>query len=155
MVTEKSHKFYCKNCDYGCSRPAEYKRHCLTIKHKMTEIGTEKSQNVCECGKKYAHKQGLYRHKKTCNYHEKTINEHIIHKEEEFDKEEFKKEMFLYLIKENKEMKEFMMEQNDRYLNLLLNIMCYEDEVLSNHTKIMQNVIKITVINKEEYAKIK
>lgn len=305
MVTEKSHKYYCENCDYGCSRPAEYKRHCLTNKHKMTEIGTEKSQNVCECGKKYAHKQGLYRHKKNCNYHEKTkeMNEHIIHKEEELDKEEFKKEMFLYLIKENKEMKEFMMEQskimceiaknsgnnnnnnsnnnnsnnktfnlqfflnetcknavnlsdfvkgvvmtvedleetgrigyvngvsrifcnelrkldicerpihcsdakretiyvrennkwekdenyelimdavkkiarmnvklipawqnkypgwkdteskeNDRYLNLLLNIMCYEDEVLSNHTKIMQNVIKIAVINKEEYAKIK
>jgi hypothetical protein len=35
-------------------------------------------------------------------------------------------------------------------LKKTIDIMCYEDEVVSNHTKI----IKITV-NKEEYSKIK
>lgn len=45
-------------------------------------------------------------------------------------------------------------KENDRYLNMLLNIMCDEDEVFSNQSKIMKNVIKITVIDKEEFATI-
>jgi len=95
-------------------------KHFLTRKHKMmtnddiTDDQTEHKKHICSCGKEYSHRQGLSVHKKKCK-HEEMKKEEEIYKgkeEEEFDKEEFKKEMFLYLIKENKEMKEFMMEQS-------------------------------------------
>ena len=71
-------KFYCEKCDFGCNRFAEYKRHLDTRKHKSTENQQnqqEKHQKtpnnyVCECGKIYKERTGLWKHKKTCDYTE-------------------------------------------------------------------------------------
>jgi hypothetical protein len=80
-------KFYCEKCDYGTSKKYNYMAHILTDKHKMVTKGdneghklaklssvmlVNKQQNtndntcifICECGKEYKHRQGLWRHKK-------------------------------------------------------------------------------------------
>ena len=71
----KSSGFYeCKECDYTTSRKSQYDRHVLTQKHKNKQNDTNDTKKVpfssadfvCNCGKKYAHKQNLYRHQKVC-----------------------------------------------------------------------------------------
>ena len=72
---EKVPEFYsCHLCDYNTCRKSQYERHLLTLKHRNRENDTNdtkkvpKSSNIfeCDCGKKYTHKQNLYRHQKNC-----------------------------------------------------------------------------------------
>ena len=69
-------KFVCEICDFKCSKKQGYERHLLTRKHQMITNDYKKSyqKNVCFCGKKYEHRQNLYRHKKTCVY--KDLGDH-------------------------------------------------------------------------------
>ena len=69
------HKYYCKACDYGCSRKFLWEQHLGTRKHKSateaTDYQPENMQNsslhVCEyCGREYKQRSGLWRHKKKC-----------------------------------------------------------------------------------------
>ena len=73
--SEKSSEIYeCKCCDYNTSRKSQYERHLSTHKHKKRQNDTNDTKKfhfsseefVCICGKKYAHKQNLYRHQKSC-----------------------------------------------------------------------------------------
>ena len=64
-------KFCCEICDYKTIRKSQYNRHLLTAKHKNNENTTniqqnttEKSSNICVCGKKYTHRASLFNHKK-------------------------------------------------------------------------------------------
>ena len=68
-------KYYCKICDYGCSRKFLWEQHLGTRKHKLateaTDYQPENMQNsslhICEhCGREYKQRSGLWRHKKKC-----------------------------------------------------------------------------------------
>ena len=75
-MTEKSQKipkkYLCEKCNYSTSSLKDFNKHKLTAKHKRltnTYHQIEKipiSNFICECGKKYKHKQSLYTHKKKC-----------------------------------------------------------------------------------------
>jgi len=68
--------FYCLICDFKCSRQSNYDKHILTRKHKNTDKiltntdkkNAENAENnfMCNCGKKYKHRQSLFNHKKIC-----------------------------------------------------------------------------------------
>ena len=71
--------FYCNCCHYNTSKKTNYDKHLTTTKHqRMTEDynggqkvakSSQKVANqtfVCECGKIYKHRQGLWKHKKVC-----------------------------------------------------------------------------------------
>ena len=68
-------KFYCKKCDFKCSKKCDWKRHISTKKHNgsnMVVIDSNKTQTnakkyECECGKTYKWDSGFYRHKKKCS----------------------------------------------------------------------------------------
>jgi len=74
-------------CDFTTSKQSNYEKHLLTKKHKMAENQQnqqEKCQKVpnnyvCECGKTYKERTGLWKHKKICNYKEPEVkvNENI------------------------------------------------------------------------------
>jgi len=80
MNDKNSQKFSetlrCKCCDYECSRKSDFKKHLLSSKHKkndgtVTIDGIKFSKVseqgfICECGKEYKHRQGLWSHKKKC-----------------------------------------------------------------------------------------
>ena len=80
IPNEKNEKNeYCEKCDFRCKYKSDYQRHLLTAKHKMitnsADNGAENddktstlrnTSHVCECGKEYKHRQGLYAHKKNC-----------------------------------------------------------------------------------------
>jgi len=80
MNDKNSQKFSeilrCDCCDYECSRKSDFKKHLLSSKHKKNDkivtngdIKFSKVSEqgfVCECGKEYKHRQGLWSHKKKC-----------------------------------------------------------------------------------------
>ena len=89
--------FYCIYCDYSTSKNSQYERHILTDKHKRITKNIKKVPNdikkiidekkyKCGCGKEYNFASGLSKHKSKCNNN--TNN----------------------LIKENKELKEIILE---------------------------------------------
>ena len=55
-------KFVCKMCKYKTNNKSNFNRHLKSKKH------IKKCENVCECGKLYKTRSGLWKHKKVCNY---------------------------------------------------------------------------------------
>jgi hypothetical protein len=116
-------KFYCEKCDYGTSRKSNYEEHLSTDKHQMVTLGLQMGQNpaknqqitldafICTCGKQYKHRQGLWRHKKTCT--NITI--------QDLANEEKQQQLIEYLLKENSEFKQMMLEQNKHMIEMSKN----------------------------------
>tara|TARA_B100000886_G_scaffold154455_1_gene105145 strand:- start:1669 stop:2583 length:915 start_codon:yes stop_codon:yes gene_type:complete len=121
-------KFYCKCCDYGCSKESDFKKHQLTRKHKILTNTYKNSpklataEYVCECGKKYKHRQSLNNHKQKCVYisdnsddfEEKKMNKEIIVENNESDNSSIK-ELFLTMMNENKELRSMLKEQKESH----------------------------------------
>jgi len=120
-------KFYCKCCDYGCSKESDFKKHELTRKHEILTNTYKNSpklaapQYVCECGKKYKHRQSLNNHKQKCTYifeisEDSDENEEIImeNKNAENDNSSIK-EVFLTMMNENKELRNMLKEQKESH----------------------------------------
>jgi hypothetical protein len=118
MLEKGGEEFICIKCDYKCCKKYNYDRHCLTDKHKMIHDGyimdTKNEQNeqneqkqqvnifVCDCGNKYKYSQGLSKHKKNCNFFK---NNEIVTTSEKKNEE-----LINYLIKENHEFKNLILE---------------------------------------------
>jgi hypothetical protein len=106
--------FYCIKCDFNTCNKKDYKRHLQTKKHTFNDFqsfstsNTQKNPYKCVCGKIYNDNSGLWRHKKKCNFQEKEILE----TDENSQPTEIQelKEFMKYLMKENSEMKNMMME---------------------------------------------
>jgi len=104
--------FHCIHCDYKCCVKFSYERHLTTTKHinksqmKQNETNKEKKEktekNVCNCGLVYYSRTSLWRHKKTCVI----VNNVELHEKND----EKKDELINYLIKENKEFKNLILE---------------------------------------------
>tara|TARA_B110000305_G_C19446017_1_gene644877 strand:+ start:137 stop:946 length:810 start_codon:yes stop_codon:yes gene_type:complete len=98
--TSKSTKiFICKKCDFECSKKGDYNRHISTTKHKKKHLETKitsftSNQFVCECGKEYKSRAGLFKHKKKCNNEKKNLD----------------KDTMKLLLKDNIEMKKTIIE---------------------------------------------
>jgi regulator of replication initiation timing len=64
--------YRCECCDYECCKQSDYNKHLLTSKHKKMTQFTKKAAKladagfVCNCGKEYTTRQGLWKHKKLC-----------------------------------------------------------------------------------------
>jgi len=122
MLTEKSEKvadkFYCITCDYITSRNYDYKKHIYSHKHKMmtnvdkkSEKVAEKKSHLCACGKIYSSRQSLSFHKKKC------IGELNANPNSSVNSE-----LVIELIKDNKDLKDIIMEQNKTIHDLAKNM---------------------------------
>jgi hypothetical protein len=130
-------KFYCINCDYGTSKKSNYDSHIISAKHSRITNGYYEGPNsakiqpnfsnsfsksesfICSCGKEYKHRQGLWRHHKICNIASmcNTESDNVIISNNTTDKEpnnsneiQELKEIMKYLMKENSEMKNIILE---------------------------------------------
>ena len=72
---KSSKKFVCQMCDYSTSKKSQYDRHLATDKHRNGYNGLQMDYNlgpksstafICFCGRKYVHRQGLWKHQKIC-----------------------------------------------------------------------------------------
>ena len=130
MMTEKLAKlaktrqhFYCKKCDYECSKHSDYNKHITTLKHKMITNDDAQEPKLakayfCICGKKYKYRQGLNTHKKKCSlFKEEKENEEKEEKKENEEKEEKEeKEKEKVIVKKEE-------EDDSSYKQLCMNMM--------------------------------
>jgi len=127
MLTKKVPKssdnsYYCDTCDYNTCRKSQFDRHLLTAKHsKLTNVNKKSSESseidgkkfTCNtCNIEYKSRVGLWKHKKIC-IHE---NNNIIFSNNDFTNKENK--IVTFLMKENSEFKQLLMEQNKQLLDL-------------------------------------
>jgi hypothetical protein len=127
------HKFYCKICDYGTSKKSSYNDHILSAKHKKsmvingssTEFCCFSAQNKlyeCLCGKKYKDNSGLWRHKKVCKIIEYENNKLSENQDLINDKNTpSDKELMMILIKQNTDLQNLIMNQQNSVLELCKN----------------------------------
>ena len=117
-------KYFCKKCDYKCSKKSQWSQHLKTKKHNDDnddKNDDKKYSFFCKCGKKYKYRQGLSVHKKKCNYVFETdqsqeYEESII--EDKTDKSETLERMFISLIEQNKELQNVIIEQNNKIIEI-------------------------------------
>ena len=101
--------YFCECCNYTTCSKKDFNKHILTAKHQklvnasnmLVDLSLPKF--ICNCGKSYAHDSSYYRHKKVCIK---------IEEKDEIKQETTKNEINLveYLMKENKEIKEMILE---------------------------------------------
>jgi len=114
-------KHFCEVCDFSCFKKGDLNRHIMRPKHinltKSNKNVTENTSiniNICDiCSKEYKSRNGLWNHKKKCK--------------EEIP-QSFKQpnniittELVMELIKDNKEMKQIILEQNNTINSLVKN----------------------------------
>lgn len=108
-----SGKFVCKECEYSTSKTSSYKKHIQTDKHQMMSQGYSKiATHICDCGKQFKYRQGLYRHKKTCNAE---ITDNIQVTSSKLDKDD----MILEILEENRQFAQIIIEQNKQIIEMM------------------------------------
>ena len=118
--------FECKKCNYTTSRKYNLELHNNSKKHKNDSTTTNNNQSLVKISKVYEcnncdnffkDRAGLWRHKKKCG---------IIQCKDDLNDQSKQQQLIEYLLKENSEFKQLMIEQN----------------------KIIKNITKETVIDK-------
>ena len=118
--------FVCDNCDFATANKKDFNRHIQTNKHKINvnqcfSMGnTQKTQYECSCGKRYKDNSGLWRHKKKCKVNIQAV-ETIDGDEYDIDDDDLTAgtdALVKYLMKENSEFKQMLMEQNKQMIEL-------------------------------------
>ena len=168
-------KYSCEICAYYTSNLYDYKKHINTIKHKSSDKSifsmdeNKKSQEhnfICEnCDKKYKDNSGLWRHKQKCN----SNNNEIILNKDPIQNDSTDKELINYLIKENQDFKNLILEivKKDSYNNCnnitttnshnkTFNLQFFLNETCKNAMNITDFVdsIKLQLSDLENVAKI-
>ena len=116
----KNAEFYCEYCNFRCFKKSNYIIHTNTKKHMCRVAGNEmenaemkiNADHNCECGKNYATLSGLWKHKAKCC----SVNTNLVNNDTEPDVKNSnntasnKDELITYLIKENQEFKNMILE---------------------------------------------
>jgi len=119
-------KFYCEKCDYGTSKKSSYSNHLISAKHQKSMVVNEIMPKLCSkyvcdnCSKIYKDNSGLWRHKQKCIANSNKS-----------------------LMNENKTLKEFMLEQNQDFKNLIIELLKKEtinNQVNNNINNISNNI---------------
>jgi len=124
MITNKTQKnafkYECILCDYKSSNKTDYSRHLLTDKHKRLQNNDKCDlfiKYICDCGKTYKYRQGLYTHRKTCKG-EKKENVIITNEKDNIDY----KAMFFEMVKKNNEFQDLLLKQSEQISEMIPNI---------------------------------
>ena len=111
----KGNHYECKTCDFVTSKKSHYNRHIKTKKHLDLHLADKDlhfskkgaiESIECICGKNFKHRQSLYKHKKKCKKGIETIDD--------FPENMTDKELIMFLLKENKEFKELILDQSNK-----------------------------------------
>ena len=118
-----SSKFSCEVCDYNTSKKSNYNNHILSAKHLRAMISNNfkpdlSSGFICQiCSKEYKDNSGLWRHKKKCCI----IQPKNIPTVDDLSSHVNQQQLVDYLMKENSEFKQLMIDQNKQMLELAKN----------------------------------
>jgi hypothetical protein len=107
--------FYCDICDYECSKKSCLDQHLFTAKHIKAKNGLMKANKkyACEkCNINFNHQSSYCRHKKKCQIEQSQLIQ---------PSNMITTELVMELIKDNKEMKQIILEQNNTISSLVKN----------------------------------
>jgi transposase-like protein len=118
-VAKVAKYFSCEKCHYNTSKQYNYDKHLLTAKHKKMAFGDQNDdlgdiksskKYICKkCSKQYDSHNGIWLHKKKCVVD--NCDGQNTHTNIESNQDIFKKDnMIEYLINENKDFKNLIME---------------------------------------------
>ena len=113
-------KFHCEKCNYLTSKKSSFVNHNASAKHNNPVFGNDLDilgnpimPKVCSliypcsfCYKEFKNRSGLWKHKQKCNNNNNNSDKISDQKETEA------KELIQYLLKENSEFKQLMIDQN-------------------------------------------
>ena len=151
---QKSHEiFCCEKCNFNTSHKSKYDRHILTRKHKMLTNSDGKSHEpffVCDCGKKYKHRQSLSVHKKKCTFN--NDNNQIIEYNQDVTSNDNKelKGLVCKLITENNEIKNTIIKEHNELIKENKELRAQVSELIpkvgnNNTTNNIQNNNKLSI----------
>jgi hypothetical protein len=114
-------KFECDKCNYKCNKQSDYNKHITTVKHKNITSNHRKpaTEYVCDCGKVYNARNSLWYHKKQCN---NSNTQPIIDTESESATHQIDANFIAELMKDNKELREMLIEQNKQIIYITKNL---------------------------------
>ena len=132
---KNAEKYSCEKCKFKCSKKSDYTRHLLTAKHQNRTNRTQKTPKnavifECECGKVYKARNSLWYHKQRCQYSdlpESNVNENIV-------SHHIDSNLVVELLKENKELRELMIEQNKQVIEIAKNSGNTTNNTINNTT---------------------
>ena len=145
-------KYHCDICDYKCSKQSDYHKHLLTSKHKNNYNLSPNSdilsplvakKYICDCGKEYKYRQGLFTHRKAC---ETSCDNEQNDKNIE-DKDIILKNIVSDVIKQtnennsksNNELIQYLINENKEFKNLILEIVKKDSSVINNTNNNINN----------------
>ena len=128
---------FCEKCNYYCSHKGDFNKHLRTSKHlidKNDNIFNPKTPQIykCNCGNEYNHMSGLSRHRKKCNSLQSKQLDDEIHNT--LNNEAKQHQLIEYLMKENSEFKQLMIEQNKQMIELSKNSIGHHNTTNNNNS---------------------
>ena len=149
ITPKNADKYSCESCNFKCYKQSDYNRHILTAKHQNRTNRTQKTPKnadkfECECGKVYKARNSLWYHKHRCSYR----NTELIEIGESTETHTIDSSLVVELLKENKELRELMVEQNKHIIDLAKNS-CNTTNNTTNNTNITNNKFNLNVFLNE------
>lgn len=120
---KKISDFYCEKCDYSCSKPSLWKKHVGTKKHlgnfSGKKVSLPQEKYICSvCAKCYGNYSSFWSHQKSCS--QKSRDSEIIQDETITpEKNTGHLNIINTLMEENKELKNFVIEQSKETKQIL------------------------------------
>jgi len=113
-------KYTCETCDYFTSKKCNYDKHLMSRKHDNNNQKVAKSSYPCNiCNKSFNDRAGLWRHKQKCTQIAITPTEKVAPLPVD---DQSQTNLILELVKQNQELKQLLIEQNNTILEVAKNI---------------------------------
>jgi hypothetical protein len=136
-----AYNYECVQCNYKCCKKSDYNKHIHTRKHQNRTNRTIKSQKVateyvCDCGKVYKARNSLWYHKQRCgtSQSQPTPITDVSPPESIPVAPQIDASLIIELLKENKELREMMIEQNKQVIDLAKNSGNTTNNTINNTT---------------------
>lgn len=142
-IPKINYRFFCNLCNFKTNNKRDYNKHLLTLKHQQVTIVNNELTNYtntnyafeCEkCTKEYKSRVGLWKHRKICNPQNISL---LVDKLPDKDDTQFNKnnteDLIQYLMKENSEFKQLIIDQNKQIIDLAKNSGSYNNNTTNNN----------------------
>ena len=137
-------EFICKKCNYLTKNRYDYHKHLKTKKHKLqTECVSAPSTQCKTCNKYYSSVSNLWKHSQKCKLPVENAVENTPDATSNITAD-----MFLELMKQNKELQTFMVEQQKELQNTIVEIS--KKQTIINNTSNTNNNFNMNIFLNEK-----